>query len=680
MFRHLLRRFAIDRQSVRAAARHRRLSCIEGLEGRCLLSGNPTVFTVDLLSDTGTGSGSTGDLLYGVTQANLNTNPAGSIIQFDSTIFTATTPRSIVLAHTLHLTGTAGPIAVDGPGADAVVVSGNNAVTVFSIGLGVTASLSGLTIASGRASGNGGAIFNEASLTLSNCFISDNVAVDSGGGIENDGTMTVSDCTVAGNTAQAATGYGGGIDNSGSLSLIASTVAGNQVSGGNGYGGGLSNTGTLTVQTSEIDDNSLNHGDGGGLFNNGTAIISLSLFDSNTTGNSGSGGGIDNESQLVLTNSTIADNTAGTAGAGVDNNDTLEAVNVTIAGNAVSAAGGGGGLASTTATTTLDNTIVAQNSQHVGILFSPDDIAGTVSLSSADNLIGIGGSGGLTGGTNGNQVGVASPGLGTLAPNGGPTDTIALLPGSPASGAGSVGLAIDPTTGQPLATDQRGPTFARVFDGKVDIGAYEAQPASVVAVSVSWGSQTAALQTAADGLRLLPAGRNTDLPWLGIDELSITLNQAETLSASEISIVGIRGTNYGPATVSGSGMSYTITFARPITKADRVTITIATAAEINFNRRLDVLPGDFFDVGVVTNKDITAIRNEWKGKHGAMPTIFGEITGDGTVKASDFKAARKFQGDRLPKLPKTGGKPPKVFLESTLARQHDTARRNVRSV
>ena len=53
------------------------------------------------------------------------------------------------------------------------------------------------------------------------------------------------------------------------------------------------------------------------------------------------------------------------------------------------------------------------------------------------NLIGTGGSGGLTNGSNGNLVGVADPGLGTLADNGGPTQTIALLAGSPAIDAGN---------------------------------------------------------------------------------------------------------------------------------------------------------------------------------------------------------------------------------------------------
>ena len=98
-----------------------------------------------------------------------------------------------------------------------------------------------------------------------------------------------------------------------------------------------------------------------------------------------------------------------------------------------------------------------------------------LSLAGAYNLIGTGGSGGLTN-TNGNQVGVVDPDLGPLAYYGGPTQTIALLPGSPAIDAGSNALAVDPSTGQPLTTDQRGPGFVRIYNGTVDIGAYEFSP------------------------------------------------------------------------------------------------------------------------------------------------------------------------------------------------------------
>jgi hypothetical protein len=88
-------------------------------------------------------------------------------------------------------------------------------------------------------------------------------------------------------------------------------------------------------------------------------------------------------------------------------------------------------------------------------------------------VIGTGGSGGLTNGTNNNQVGIASPGMGPLSYNGGPTMTHALLVGSLAINAGSNALALD-QNGSALTTDQRGTGFPRVFNNSVDIGAYEA--------------------------------------------------------------------------------------------------------------------------------------------------------------------------------------------------------------
>ena len=128
---------------------------------------------------------------------------------------------------------------------------------------------------------------------------------------------------------------------------------------------------------------------------------------------------------------------------------------------------------------TLYNTIVALNTDGTGPGAQVDNIygdgEGTVSDLSAYNLLGTGGNTGLTsGGSNDNLVGVANPELGMLANNGGPTQTIALLAGSPAITAGSVSLAVNPQ-GSSLATDQRGAGFPRVVNGKVDIGAFETQ-------------------------------------------------------------------------------------------------------------------------------------------------------------------------------------------------------------
>ena len=60
------------------------------------------------------------------------------------------------------------------------------------------------------------------------------------------------------------------------------------------------------------------------------------------------------------------------------------------------------------------------------------------------------------------------PLLGPLQDNGGPTQTMALLPGSPAIDAGD-------NASSPGPNDQRGNGFARIVDGTTDIGAFEVQ-------------------------------------------------------------------------------------------------------------------------------------------------------------------------------------------------------------
>jgi len=218
---------------------------------------------------------------------------------------------------------------------------------------------------------------------------------------------------------------------------------------------------------------------------------------------------------VILANSTIAGNSASVFGGGIENGNggSLLTVNCTIAYNTLSAAGAGAGLyVDAGATTTLENTIVADNTLPVEFTFHgftetfqfTSDIvlaAGANNVAGSYNLIGgsgfavTGGSGGLTNGTDGNHVGV-NPLLGPLADNGGPTQTIALLAGSPAIDAGNVGVAhydvrVDETLtfdGHTttivltlqinLTTDQRGTGFERTHNGTVDIGAFEVQPTS----------------------------------------------------------------------------------------------------------------------------------------------------------------------------------------------------------
>jgi hypothetical protein len=100
-------------------------------------------------------------------------------------------------------------------------------------------------------------------------------------------------------------------------------------------------------------------------------------------------------------------------------------------------------------------------------------------VSGSNNLIGTDGSGGLVNGSSGNIVltSLANLGLAPLGNYGGPTQTMALLPGSAAIDAGTSGTGI-PTT------DQRG--LGRV--GATDIGAVESQGYTL---SVSGSGQAA---------------------------------------------------------------------------------------------------------------------------------------------------------------------------------------------
>jgi hypothetical protein len=603
-------RFSKDRSSTRPR-RVRRLGPPERLEHRNLLSA--TIYTVDALTDTGAGSGTTGDLEYAIDQADANTNPDGSLIQFDPTVFA--TPRTITLSSTLELSESAGPVVIAGPGANLLAISGNNDVGVFSIASGVTATIDGLTIAHGWAF--------------------------TGGGIDNQGTLTVTDVTLANDSAS----LGGGIfNNQGTLELTGATLADDSAALG---GGILNNGGPVTLDDAAFAGD-LASQMGGGIYNGGD----LTITNSTLAGNSAADGGAINmqRGSLTIVDSTVAGNSARDGGGINMLFGPLTAVNDTIAYNSASSGGGGGGLYIQGGIATLDNTIVALNTRASFAGATADDISqsgGLVSSASADNLIGTGGSGGLID-FNGNQVGVATPGLGPLGYYGGPTQTIALLPDSPAIGGGNSALAIDPTTGQPLEYDQRGTGFDLNLDGTVDVGAFAYLPAASDMVSVEWGtSGSAQLQTAADGLQLLPAGRTTDLPWSGIQRFEITMTQP--LTAADVTVNSATGVNYGPVMISGSGPNYTITLAQPIDAADRVTITIVDPGVSIFNRQIDVLPGDVNDDGVVDSQDVSDFREAWVGPD-RQYSIFDDIIGDGQLNVQDYELIREAVGTQLPAM------------------------------
>lgn len=276
------------------------------------------------------------------------------------------------------------------------------------------------------------------------------------------------------------------------------TLSGLTLTGGSDLSaGGLFNTSTglVTLTNCAVTNNTgVDGGDGigaGGIYNSGTMVITGSTVSGNvTSGFDGGpplilGAGIDNLGTLTLTNSTIARNRNDDKGFGGGIGSVKGIVTITsctIAANF--AIDGGGGIANYAPDGAPEgvhimNSIVAGNSGGD----SPDIYAG-VDLEGY-NLIGDGSGARLIPKT-GDQVGTADspiiPKLGALSYNRGPTQTLALLPGSPA---------IDKGNSFGLTSDQRGlrrpiddPTIPPAEGGdNSDIGAFEVQAARPLNIS-----------------------------------------------------------------------------------------------------------------------------------------------------------------------------------------------------
>ena len=294
-----------------------------------------------------------------------------------------------------------------------------------------TLTLTDSTILENAASFDGGGIYNSGGLTLSNSTISSNGAPE-GGGILNSGTVIMTDSIVSANDSRS----GGGINNTGTLQVTNSTFASNF-----GFGGGVLNLDTFEVTDSTFSGNS---GVGGGIYNTigSTVTVVGTTFSSNHCGGE-DGCGIFNEGNADVRNSTFSNNT-GYFGGGIYNMGTLQLGHSTLAGNSSMVQGG----IHNTGMLTLRNTIVA-NGSHVNCTNTGSLIDGGGNLSWPDTTCP-----GLQ----------ADPLLGPLANNGGPTQTHALLTGSPAIGAGAQLNC--------FAVDQRG--FDRRLEDGCDIGSYEA--------------------------------------------------------------------------------------------------------------------------------------------------------------------------------------------------------------
>jgi hypothetical protein len=286
-------------------------------------------------------------------------NPGADVIQFASQVHGTIT----LTAGELDIRS---DLVIDGPGANRLTVSGNDASRVFDVaggadaGGGIRVAIAGLTVTHGRADVGGG-IRNSgfSDLTLATVVLSENVAVGGptpafnarGGAVHSVGSgaaVSVVDSWVVGNAADgrpnATRGSGGGLSvEGGRLTVVGSTVADNVAFGGSptisGAGGGISvfNGARGEVAESTIRDNRSVGAVGGGpahgagvlVTQSASLVITHSLLTRNQAagGNGGlgrgrtDGGAIDVEfgSRVSISDSMLTDNRA-IAGSGSFNN------------------------------------------------------------------------------------------------------------------------------------------------------------------------------------------------------------------------------------------------------------------------------------------------------------------------------------------------------------------------
>lgn len=437
--------------------------------------------------------------------AIVSANPLGG----DAIDFTLSLPATITLSSQLLITK---PLTISGPGAALLTINGNSTTRVISVTSGVIVDLSNVTISNGSAIGRGGGVYNDGTLNIHSTIFFNNMGSD-GGAIFNGGTLVMTSDSVSTNHGSV----GAGIYTSGTLTLLNSTIS-NNTNPGSAGGGVYQAGGSMTVTNSTFVGNGTGWGGGGIYVGAGTLTVINSTFYGN---NATTGGAIYNFSSLMITNSTFAGNTGSF-------------------GSAIYGAA------------TLRNSIIANN-WCSGTMTSAGnnlDDGNTCSFNASGDM------------TNTNPL------LSPLANNGGPVQTMALLPSSPAID--SANLAYCPST------DQRG--FPRF--GSCDIGAYELQPIGFSTKSVS---PTTAVPGAA--LAFTITLNNPGLTDLANVTMTDTLPVTLTYVGNSL---GASGGSFGQA----GGV---ITWTGSLNSSTAVTLTFGATVQLNS------LPGNIVNASVINN-------------------------------------------------------------------------------
>ncbi|HLJ76608.1 MAG TPA: choice-of-anchor Q domain-containing protein, partial [Acidobacteriaceae bacterium] len=197
-------------------------------------------------------------------------------------------------------------LIIQGPGASVLTISGAKAYRVFTVYPQVgtaTVTISGLTLANGSDSVEGGAlsIYQRSTVTVDRVVFDSNTS-PSGGAIVNDGALTVTGSTFRNNSA-GPTGYGGGISTYTPLTVISSTFYGNYAD----IGAAIYNSNSVVAVLNSTFAYNANAWIGSVHNNSGTLTVSDSTFVANTGTYSGGGGGLANNAGTLTVTNTILD-------------------------------------------------------------------------------------------------------------------------------------------------------------------------------------------------------------------------------------------------------------------------------------------------------------------------------------------------------------------------------------
>lgn len=289
-----------------------------------------------------------------------------------------------------------------------------------------------------------------------------------GGGADGGGLYSLGNVTLTNSTFHLAEANGGDGGDAFGTTCLGGHMAGD---GGGARGGAIfADGGSLIVNTATFAENSATGGNGGdGGQNDGGAL---------NCGNHGAGGlahggaiANNNAATVNMKHGTLSLNNAQAGNTGVNTPGVNKPPRLVAEGT-------GGGIRVGPGGVTLENTIIAGNTaangagDATGAPTPGPNVDGAVT-SNGHNLLGTATEAtGFTG--TGDQTG-ADPLLLPLADNGGPTQTMALSPASPAIDAGVASGAPFDQRGRPRTFDDPGVVNAATSDG-TDIGAFELQP------------------------------------------------------------------------------------------------------------------------------------------------------------------------------------------------------------